>query len=114
MGYGSPSFLAVHLLGEAGARSVRRVRSESVLYGSTAGPFGGIGGAAMSWFQMTALTLGSDDTLIFADERLLGWFAPGTFEVDQPLDMTARTEGLRSPETCPYPGPQQPAGESRT
>lgn len=72
MSYGQPSWIAVHLLGPDLAGSVREVRSESVWYGSTAGPFGGIGGAAMSQFQMTLVVTG-ERVYVFADERLWGW-----------------------------------------
>lgn len=53
---------AILLLEEAGRipagpglESFRSAVSWETLYGSTAGPFGGIGGAAMTWFRMTVL-----------------------------------------------------------
>jgi hypothetical protein len=38
-----------------GLESFRNVASWKTWYGSTAGPFPGVGGAAMTWFRMTIL-----------------------------------------------------------
>lgn len=49
------------------------------LFGSTAGPFKGIGGAAMTWYQLTAVY--SDKIIVlFANDRLYG-VAPFNAEV---------------------------------
>ena len=45
------------------------------LYGSTAGPFGGIGGAAMTTFRMTAI-YSPDLAILFAGGRLYGIASP--------------------------------------
>lgn len=41
--------------GATGLESFRSVVSWETWYGSTAGPFPGVGGAAMTWFRMTVL-----------------------------------------------------------
>lgn len=47
------------------------VHSLPQLFGSTSGPFKGIGGAAMTWYQMTAVY--SDKIIVlFANDRLYG------------------------------------------
>lgn len=73
MSFGQPSFIAVALLGKELAQRVVSVRSETVTYGSTTGPFLGIGGSAMTLFTITELGLGDDRVLYFADDRFLGW-----------------------------------------
>lgn len=91
MGFGQPSWVATHLLGDDLATYVRDVRVAVATFGSTTGPFSGIGGAAMSDFTMTYLVVaapddyanplsmyantdrGSEVTLFFADEQFLGW-----------------------------------------
>lgn len=45
------------------------VTSFTVQYPSTSGPYGGLGGAALSDFQMTAI-MGTDFLVVFADDRL--------------------------------------------
>lgn len=45
------------------------------LYGSTAGPFGGIGGAAMTTFRMTVV-YSPDLAILFAGGRLYGIASP--------------------------------------
>ena len=73
MSFGRPSFVAVALLGHELAQRVVSVRSETATYGSTTGPFLGIGGSAMTSFTITELGLGGDRMLYFADDRFLGW-----------------------------------------
>lgn len=81
----SSNFITAHLLrlpgmlghleeipGGAAILSNSQVHSETVLYGSSAGPFGGIGCAAMTSFQMTLIKRGNL-CVIFADERPFGW-----------------------------------------
>lgn len=75
MSFGKPSWIAAALLHEDVAHTVTDVRSEMVLYGSTAGPIGdvdSISGSAMSYFQMTLICL-PEYALVFADDTLLGW-----------------------------------------
>lgn len=74
MAYGKPSWLVAHLMGEEAARQVNAqvVKSTNVLFSSTSGPRGGIGGAAMTMFQMT-LIVGKEHVFVFADEELFGW-----------------------------------------
>lgn len=47
------------------------VHSVPRLYGSTAGPFPGIGGAAMTWFQLTVV-YSEDIMVLFANDRFYG------------------------------------------
>lgn len=72
MGFDQRSWIAAALLPDEVADKVVEVRSEMVLYGSTSGPFGGISGAAMTYFQITVIGL-PNLVLVFADDRLLGW-----------------------------------------
>jgi hypothetical protein len=86
MGYGSRDFITAHLLDQATLEiiqaqlpegydlDVHRIdaSSHSVLYGSTAGPWHGIGGAAMTRFQITTLTQGNL-TVVFTDETPFGY-----------------------------------------
>jgi hypothetical protein len=59
--------------GATGLKAFRSVTSWETWYGSTAGPFGGIGGRAMTLFRMTALH--SDDAmLLFASTRFSDQF----------------------------------------
>lgn len=75
MAYGQPSWIARTLVGDDLASSVATVEARTVTYGSTAGPFSGIGGAAMSNFDIALLTLRGGEVLVYADTRLLGWAA---------------------------------------
>lgn len=109
MSFGKPSWVAVHLLGPDLAVSARDVRSETVWYGTTAGPFGGIGGSAMSQFQMTLLVT-DDHVFVFADETLWGWApavaANAIVDVwnDGERGNTTLLRGLLEPAgTCPVP-----------
>ena len=115
MGFGQPSWIAVALLGKEHAPRVRHVRSRTVMYGSTAGPFAGIGGAAMTDFQITALVTDAA-TLFYADDRPVGWI--DTTErplADEDLEDLRidqrRTPGLQHPETCPFPMPDPNRGQ---
>ncbi|HEX9227533.1 MAG TPA: hypothetical protein VF885_12895 [Arthrobacter sp.] len=54
-----------------GLGSFRSVTSWETLYGSTAGPFPGVGGAAMTWFRMTALH-SETAMLLFANDQFYG------------------------------------------
>lgn len=61
--------------------------SERRIFGSTAGPFGGVGGAAMTWFTLTCIA--SKDTMILfagrSSDRLFGvapFDAAGFFAMD--------------------------------
>lgn len=51
--------------------ALTRVHSVLALYGSTAGPFGGVGGAAMTTFRMTVI-YSPDLAILFAGGRLYG------------------------------------------
>lgn len=54
-------------------KSLRSSASWETLYGSTAGPFPGVGGAALTWFRMTIL---HSDTamLLFASTQFTDQF----------------------------------------
>lgn len=74
MAFGQPLWIAAHLLGESPeATSIDGVRVSTVLFGTTSGPFEGIGGAAMTPFVMTLLASRDSRVFVFADETLLGW-----------------------------------------
>jgi flavorubredoxin len=59
--------------GATGLKVFRSVVSWETWYGSTAGPFGGIGGAAMTLFRMTVLHSG-DAMLLFASTQFSDQF----------------------------------------
>lgn len=73
MSFGRPSWIATHLLGEEAASQVVVTTVEEVAFGNTAGPWGGIGGSAISMFTMTLFDLADGALIVFADEKLLGW-----------------------------------------
>ena len=73
MAFGRPSWVAAALVGPEQATRVTGIHARTVTYGSTAGPFGGMGGAAMSDFDIVALTVRGGDVVVYADDRPLGW-----------------------------------------
>lgn len=76
----------------------RSVTSWEIWYGSTAGPFPGIGGAAMTWFRMTALH-SEDAMLLFASTKFSDQFygaAPFNAEALAARDVEAFTLFRRS------------------
>jgi len=76
MSFGSISWIAEELLvDENERRRVVGVRVESCWYGSTAGPFGGIGGSAMTEFTMTEIIL-PDRSIVYADKQRMGTVKP--------------------------------------
>lgn len=102
MSFGKPSFIATRLLGTALARRVVSLRSQTQTYGSTTGPWRGIGGAAMTPFQVIEFSLGGDLRLYFADDRFLGWTEDRDVRAMFPA-LTVDTPGLNtSAATCPY------------
>ena len=108
MSFSQRSWIAAALLPDDVAEQVVDVRSEMVLYGSNAGPFPGISGAAMTYFQVTAITL-PGHLLVFADDRLLGWEAdPKALDAFKTVTRLAvikdvLAEALQPASTCPIP-----------
>lgn len=105
MSFAKPSWIAVALLGADNAACVQSATSQTVLYGTTAGPLGGpdtFSGSAMTPFQMTALTT-AVGTLLFADEKPLGWVDPGVEIEEDDWHGIATRSDLHPPETSPVP-----------
>jgi len=72
MSYGNISWIADELLDdEDEKRHVISVRVQDCMFGNTAGPYGGIGGSAMTPFTMTEIVL-ADKIVIFADRSRMG------------------------------------------
>lgn len=101
MSFGQPSFIAVGLVGPQAASSYANVESKTVLYGSTAGPFDGIGGAAMTQFTITRMTAGNHE-VYFADDRFLGWRTREPGAEVAALLVYARDLNT-DPASCPLP-----------
>lgn len=88
------SFIATHLVGVDAARYVTGLRSQTHLFGSTAGPFDALGGAAMTSIVMTELTFGSK-VVFFADDQFLGWADAGSIAQQRfPALAENQTPGL--------------------
>lgn len=118
MSFGHPSFIATHLFGDDVPVGISWVRSETVLFGSTTGPFSGFGGSAMTLFTITEILVRSTDGgpsvgLIFCDETFLGWYAAvASAESDLIRErfpnLDDRTPGLNTDaSTCPVPLPER-------
>ncbi|MBG0738625.1 hypothetical protein IV500_04215 [Paeniglutamicibacter antarcticus] len=104
MAYGRPDFITTRLLDDDTMEHLnhclpdgyrinpRQVRAYSrpTMFGSTAGPWGGIGGAAMTTFQITMLVQGNL-AVVFVDEKPFGYtIKPGAGQLlidgDLPLE----------------------------
>lgn len=72
MAFGQVSWVVETLLERQGEREqVVEFKVEEAWYGSTSGPWGGIGGAAMTRFTMTLLTF-PEGYVVFADRQRMG------------------------------------------
>lgn len=101
MAFGRPSFIATALLGPELARRVTALRSETAIYGSTSGPFGGMGGSAMTMFTVTEFRIGSA-FIYFADDRFLGWTYDDSTPREQFPNLSEGMTGLSADKTkCP-------------
>lgn len=71
MSLSTAHWIAEQLIGPERAEDVQNTWSRSFLYGTTVGPFDGIGGAAMSTWTITVLSL-TRHVEVYADKQLLG------------------------------------------
>ena len=113
MTFGSPSFIAAHLLGKNDPRlgQVKSVRSATRDYPNTSGPFntGGIAGRAMSQFTITEIVLFDGKRLYYGDDRFIGYTDTAVPDIVENFPrIYADTEGMKNrygAEYAPRPFP---------
>lgn len=101
MSFGRPSFIATTLLGRTLADKVSAMRSATQTYGSTSGPFGGIGGSAMTTFTITEFRFGGC-WVYFADDRFVGWTCR-SLDAAVKFPHIDASDLQADPTTCPVP-----------
>jgi hypothetical protein len=104
MAFGRPSWIAAELVGQELATQVIATYARTVTYPNTSGPWYGIGGSAMTDFDITLLVMRGGTVVAFADKRVIGWrpHMPASDLIERFQTEPLRVDWLEPIETCPF------------